>query len=351
MARSADIRADGESIEQPNAARASESSGRPAAERNEGNATAATLSVVIPVIDRFDDVESTYWSYKRQLTATGLRFDVIYVLDGGRPDVLGVLKNLTTQGEPIKVVTLLKWFGEATAISIGAMRSTAKLILTLPAYLQIDPEEIPAFVNARGDFDMIVAARDRRQDAPINRLQAQVFHRLLSTLLQSKFSDLGCGVRLFKREIIEEIRIYADQHRFFPLLAERHGFSVGEVSLRQAAADTGRRIYAPGVYIRRFLDALAMYFLLKFTRKPFRFFGLIGLAITCLGLVLALVVTIERFAFGIPAADRPLLVIAALLGVLGVQTIAMGLIGEIIIFTRSEGAADYWIEKTVGKDE
>ena len=317
----------------------------------DADAAAPALSVIIPITDRLDDVEGTYWRYKRQLAATGISFDFAYVLDGGHPDVLAALKNLAAQGEPVTAITLLKWFGEATAISIGALRSRGRLILTLPAYLQIDPEELPAFLSARGDRDMIVAARDRRKDSRVNRLQSRLFHWLLRALLQSDFTDLGCGVRLFKREIIEEVRVYADQHRFLPLLAERHGFSVSEVTLRQADSDTSRRIYAPGVYVRRLLDALAIYFLLKFTRKPFRFFGLIGLAISAVGFALALAVTIERFAFGVPAADRPLLMIAALLGVLGVQTIAMGLIGEIIIFTRSEGAADYWIEKTVGRND
>lgn len=309
------------------------------------------LSVIVPVTDRFDDVEQTYWSYKRHLSETGLKFDVVYVLDGGRSDVAAALSRLVELGEPIKVVTLLKWFGEATALSVGAARCSGKMILTLPAYLQMDPVEIPRFIAARADMDMIVAARDRRKDAPTNRLQSRLFYWLLRVLLRSGFHDLGCGVRLFKREVIEEIKFYADQHRFLPLLAESHGFAVAEISVRQAADDTKRRIYSPGVYVRRFLDALAIYFILKFTRKPFRFFGLIGLSIAGLGVLLALVVAIERFVFGVPAADRPLMVVAALLGVLGVQTIAMGLIGEIIIFTRSDGATDYWIDKANDEDQ
>lgn len=350
MPNNAKIRAGALAGAQPRMVGAAASSDRDMGDGATEHSTATDLSVIIPVTDRFDDIEKTYWSYREHLTATGLTFDIIYVLDGGRPDVPAVLNDLAARGEPVKVVSLLKWFGEATALSVGVSRSTGKLILTLPAYLQVDPAEIPGFVAAIGDVDMIVAARDRRMDASTNRLQSRLFHWLLSALLQSDFRDLGCGVRLFKREVIEEIRVYADQHRFLPLLAERHGFAVREIAVRQAAVDTKPRIYSPGVYIRRFLDILAIYFLLKFTRKPFRFFGLIGLSITGLGILLALVVAVERFAFGVPAADRPLMVMAALLGVLGVQTIAMGLIGEIIIFTRSEGA-DYWIEKTVGKDK
>lgn len=307
------------------------------------------LSVIIPVTERLDEVESTYRLYKEHLTASGRSFDVTYVLDGRHPEILSRLKGLAAQGEPIKIITLRKWFGEATALFVGATQSSGRLILTLPVYLQIDPPEIPRFISALDERDMIVAARDRRADTPINRLQWRLFHWFLRVLLQSDFTDLGCGVRLFRREVIEEVRVYADQHRFFPLLAEQHGFSVGQVSLRQAAVDTKHRIHPPGTYVRRFLDALVIYFLLKFTRKPFRFFGLIGLATAGLGLLLGLVVAVQRFVFDVPAADRPLMVVAALFGVVGVQIIAMGLIGEIIIFTRSEGVSDYWIEKTMSK--
>lgn len=316
-----------------------------------GTSAAVDLSVIIPVTDRYDDVETTYWSYKRQLEQSGLSFDMTYVLVGQRPALQSGLESLNARGEPIKVVTLADWFGEATAIAVGASRSSGKLILTLPAYLQIDPAEIPRFIGSRGGFDLIVAARDRSGDRWINRMQSKAFHWFVNRLLGSRYVDLGNSVRLFRREVIEEVKIYADQHRFLPLLVERHGFTVDEVVLRQAEADRRPRLYRMGVYVRRMLDIIVIYFLLKFTSKPFRFFGLIGLSIAAIGVVSALWLGIERVFGGVAVADRPLLVIAALLIVLGVQAIAMGLIGEIIIFTRSAGTADYWIEKTVKKDD
>lgn len=315
-----------------------------------GMSASVELSVIIPVTDRYDDVETTYRSYKKQLEASGLSFDMTYVLVGPRPEVERALDSLKARGEPIKVVTLVDWFGEATALAVGAARSSGKLILTLPAYLQIDPAEIPRFIRSRGGFDMVVAVRDRSGGAWINRLQSKAFHWLINRLLGSKYVDLGNSVRLFRREVIEEVKIYADQHRFLPLLVERHGFTVDEVVLRQAEADRRPRLYRAGVYVRRMLDIIVIYFLLKFTSKPFRFFGLIGLTFAAIGVLTTLWLGIERVFGDVAVADRPLFVIAALLIVLGVQAIAMGLIGEIIIFTRSAGTADYWIEKIVKKD-
>ena len=118
-----------------------------------------TLSAIVPVTERLDDVEEVYFAYKRGIEATNQSFEFIYVLDGDYPDALAVLKSLVDRGERIKIVTLAKWFGEATALSVGFAQSTGNIILTLSAYLQVEPSEIPKLVDGLDGRDMVVARR------------------------------------------------------------------------------------------------------------------------------------------------------------------------------------------------
>jgi len=305
------------------------------------------LSVIVPVTERYEDPLKTYAAYKRALGATGLTFEFLYVLDGPFPDVVERLAALKDQGEPIKYIAFTKWFGEATALTVGCRLSTGRLVMTLPAYQQIDPDYLPQLVSALDDKAMVVARRDRAVDSTINRVQAGVFNLILGRMLRVRFGDLGCGVRLFRREVLDEVTIYGDQHRFLPLLAERQGFKVDEVTLPQAGSDRTTRVYSVGTYLRRLLDIFAIYFLLKFTRKPFRFFGTIGLMTSAAGVLAAAVLIFQRLFMDVALADRPAFILAMLLIVVGVQIIAVGLIGEIIIFTRAKGSHEYWIEKII----
>lgn len=309
--------------------------------------TKPALSAIVPVTERLHDVESLYWAYKAGIEAVGMAYEFIYVLDGDFPEALSALQGLRQKGEPIKIIALAKWFGEAAALTIGFAEAAGDIFVTLPAYPQIVPDEISRLVAGLKDYDMVIARRFPRRDSILNVIQSKVFHFLLNTMIAVPFHDLGCGVRALKRRVAEELNIYGDQHRFLPLLAAQQGFKVLELDAAQAKEDTFKRVYSPGVYIRRMLDILTIAFIVKFTRKPLRFFGLIGSFTLALGTLGAVYLAIERLYFGGALADRPALVLAVLMMVLGFQTIAVGLIGELIIFTHTKDVKEYRVERIV----
>ncbi len=309
--------------------------------------TKPALSAIVPVTERLHDVESLYWAYKAGIEAVGLAYEFIYVLDGDFSEALSTLQGLRQKGEPIEIIALAKWFGEATALTIGFAHAAGDIFVTLPAYPQIVPDEISRLVAGLKDYDMVIARRFPRRDSILNIIQSKVFHFLLNTMIAVPFHDLGCGVRALKRRVAEELNIYGDQHRFLPLLAAQQGFKVLELDAAQAKEDTFKRVYSPGVYIRRMLDILTIAFIVKFTRKPLRFFGLIGSFTLALGTLGAVYLAIERLYFGGALADRPALVLAVLMMVLGFQTIAVGLIGELIIFTHTKDVKEYRVERIV----
>ncbi|NIU01742.1 MAG: dolichol-phosphate mannosyltransferase, partial [Nitrosopumilaceae archaeon] len=184
-------------------------------------------------------------------------------------------------------------------------------------------------------------------DGFINRLQSAIFHKLVKLITGYKFKDLGSGVRAFKRRVIEEVQIYGDQHRFFPLLATKYGFKVKEVDVSQSIKDTYQRLYSFGIYFRRILDLLSVFFLVKFTKKPLRFFGLSGFFVFAIGAILSMFLFIQRVFMGVALGDRPIILLAVLLLVLGIQLFSIGLIGEIIIFTHAKELKEYTIDEII----
>ena len=305
------------------------------------------LSVIIPVGDRHDKVHELYADYKRGIEACGLTYEFIYVLDGELPDALEQLIALQEQGEELKLISLSRSFGEATALTAGFDNSAGDAILTLPAYYQVEPAEIPSLVRELQNCDMVISHRWPRSGSKFESMRRDLFHGILKSFTGASFHDLGCGVRAFKRKIADEVTIYGDQHRFLPVLASRRGFKVTEITVAQSSKDHFLGVYRPREYLHRLLDIFTVFFLVRFTKKPLRFFGMIGSATLLLGAVFMLYLIIERLFMGVPLAARPALLLSSLLVVLGVQILALGLLGELIIFTHAKELKEYTIAEII----
>ena len=305
------------------------------------------LSVIIPVGSRRDEVEGLHAEYRSGLDALGIRYELVYVLDGAKPEFAAGLRRLIERGERLSVVSLTRTFGEATAIMAGFQQSVGQVILSLPAYRQVDASDFGKIVAAVEGCDVAVGRRWPRAGGPFERARRAAFHGLLGAITGSKFRDLGCGVRAFNRRVLEEIHLYGDQHRFLAVIADRQGFQVQEVDLRQSERDRFKGVYGPRDYIRGFLDIFTIFFLVRFTKKPLRFFGMIGVTLLLVGAVLVGWLVVERLFFEQALADRPALLLSTLLIVLGLQLFALGLLGELIIFTHARSIKDYQIERVI----
>jgi hypothetical protein len=221
--------------------------------------------------------------------------------------------------------------GEATLLKLALAQCRGPIIVTLPAYRRVHASVLPQLIaRVEAGADLAVARRWPRRDSWVNRLQNRVFHAIVRRFAGGRIRDVACGVRAMRREVLEEVPLYGDFFRFLPLLALREGYRVEEVDSPQHPADVPARVYAPGVYLRRLIDLLGLFFLLRFTEKPLRFFGLLGSGLSMSGGLILAVLLVQRLG-GEGIADRPLLLLGVLLVVLGVQAIALGLIGEIIV--------------------
>lgn len=305
------------------------------------------LSIIVPVGSRRADLKALYAEYKAGIVQAGLPYEFVFVLDGPRPDAAHALDDLLREGEELTVVHLTRPFGEAAALMAGFERSSGDAILTLPAYHQIDANDVRKLVGALDSADVALGYRFPRAGNALERARRAAFHGMVRFVTGARYRDLGCGARALRRQVFEELDLYGDQHRFIPVLATRLGFRVTEVAVRQSPQDRQPRIYRPREYVHHMLDLVSIFFLVRFTKKPLRFFGMIGAITFSVGALLITYLGIERIAFDEQLADRPALLLAALLIVLGMQIFALGLLGELIIFTHAHSLKDYRVEEVV----
>ena len=301
--------------------------------------------MVIPVTERYDPLDEIYRMHADILKGVARDFEFIFVLDEGFETAAQSLEGLIGKGEPIRLIHLQRHFGEATALMVGFQQVQFDIIVTLSAYFQTLPEGVPAVLNSLfSGYDLVVTRRYPRDDPWINRLQNSVFHGVIYFFTGVRFHDMSCSLRGIRAQVIREVSLYGDQHRFFPLLAHQRGFNVREIAVAQHPADCHHRIHRPGVYLRRILDIITVIFLFKFTKKPLRFFGLVGIGLFAGGFSISGVLAIQRFLGLTELSDRPLLILGVLLMVLGVQTASVGLLGEMIVFTHARKVKDYAVK-------
>jgi glycosyltransferase involved in cell wall biosynthesis len=305
------------------------------------------LSAIVPVGDRHADAAALHAEYKAGLEAIGQSYELLYVLDGPQREFADGLRRLLEQGERFTVISLTRRFGEATALMAGFEHSAGQSIVTLPAYHQIAGSEIARLVSALAACNIAVGRRWPRAGGIFERMRRSIFHRLLGWVTGVRLHDLGCGARAFSRRVLEEIQLYGDQHRFLAVLADRQGFVVQEVDLEQSPGDRFTGVYGPRDYARGLLDIFTIFFLVRFTKKPLRFFGMVGLTIFAIGSLLVTWLVAEKLLFGHGLAGRPALLLSTLLVVLGLQLFALGLLGELIIFTHARAIKDYQIERVI----
>lgn len=310
------------------------------------------ISAIVPVGQRHDASTELVQEYLDALKNCGKTFELVYVLDDRHAEFCARMIALAETEKSLKIIQLARNFGESAALTAGFEMTKGEIVLTLPAYYQIEAGEIGKLIDGLETADVAIAARWPRASASkFEVFRRNLFHRMIGSLVGSTFNDLGCGARALKREVVDEVPVYGDQHRFLPLLAVRRGFRVQEIQATQSAKDHNPKGYGLRVYLRHLLDILTVFFLVRFTKKPLRFFGMIGSVTFSVGGLFMAYVVIERLFFDVALADRPALLLSSLLVVLGLQIFALGLLGELIIFTHAQDIKEYTIEKIVNDDD
>jgi len=304
-------------------------------------ATAPDVSVIVPVTERPEPLADVYLEAARAIAESGYSHEFLFVVEPFNRNAVDSLRVLAARGEPIRVIEAGHTVGESTLLKLGAERANGRVFVVLPAYRRVVASAIPRLITeVEKGADLANCRRWPRRDSWLNRWQTRLLHTMVAGLAGGQVQDVASGVRAMRPAVLREVPLYGDFFRFLPVLALREGYSVVEIDAEQHPTDAGVRLYSPGTYLRRAIDVFGLFFLARFTYKPLRFFGLIGTMLGAAGGTILVIMFFQRLG-GDGLADRPLLLLAVLLFTLGVQAIALGLIGEIIVHFNAPGRRPY----------
>lgn len=300
----------------------------PASEDN-----AIAFSVVIPLYNEEQSLEELHRRLTDTLATLSDRFEIIFVDDGSIDNSFAVIKNLHQRDSRVKAVRFRKNFGKSTALSAGFKKARGKIIVTLDADLQDLPEEIPSLLNKlEQGYDLVSGWKKKRKDSLIRKIASRLFNRVTSFFTGVKLHDFNCGLKCYRRELVDELALYGELHRYIPAIANWKGFRVGEVKVGHHPRMHGVSKFGSERYLRGLFDLLTVIMLTKYPEKPLHFFGLLGTILSLSGLAINLYMAVLRIS-GKWISNRPLLLLGILLLILGVQFIFFGLMGELIVFS------------------
>jgi len=300
----------------------------------ESEATQVAISVVVPVYNERESIRHLYDALSTQLQQIDGAYEIIFVDDGSRDGSFDVLKALHEVDPRVTVVRFRRNFGKTPALVAGFGRARGNVVFTMDADLQDDPAEIPRFLAKLSEgYDLVSGWKYPRLDPITKTLPSFFFNKMVSASTGVKLHDINCGFKAYRREVLDDIKLYGELHRFIPVLAHQRGFRVTEVKVRHHKRRFGKSKFGAGRFLRGFLDLLMVLFLMSYLRTPLRLFGTIGLLSTIAGFIVDLYVVADRFlpfGSGQPIHNRPLLFVGIVLLIFGISFILTGLQSEMI---------------------
>ena len=308
------------------------------------NATSTTrspqldLSVVVPIYNEAESVETLVRAIADAVAPTRLEYEIICIDDGSKDGTTEILTDLARKRVDLKAVILRRNYGQTAAMAAGFESAVAKVIVTLDGDLQNDPADIPMLLDKldRG-YDLVSGWRKNRQDAALTRLlPSKIANIIIAKVTGVKLHDYGCSLKAYRAELIADMNLYGELHRFLPALAYIEGARIAEVPVRHHARKFGQSKYGLGRTIRVVMDLMTVFFMKKFLTRPMHVFGLGGVISLATGIAMGVYLTIIKFFFEQNIGDRPLLILAVLLILTGVQLFCFGLVTELLMRTYHE---------------
>jgi glycosyltransferase involved in cell wall biosynthesis len=305
-----------------------------AGQPTEPRPTQVAISVVIPVYNEAESVRPLYDALTAQLASQGQSYEIIFVDDGSSDGSFAQEQALHEQDDHIRVIRFRRNFGKTPALVAGFQEARGDVVFTMDADLQDDPAEIPLFLEKLDEgYDLVSGWKYPRHDPPTKTIPSFFFNRMVWMTTGVKLHDINCGFKAYRREIIEEVKLYGELHRFIPILAHQKGYRITEVKVRHHKRKFGKSKFGAGRFLRGFLDLLMVIFLISYLRTPLRLFGSIGLLTLLAGFLTDLYVVLDRYLpFGSHEQihNRPVLFVGIILLIFGVSFILTGLQSEMI---------------------
>lgn len=295
------------------------------------------VSVVVPLCNEATTVAELYAQVAAALTDT--QWELVYVDDGSTDDSYAELARLHNVHPNVRVVRLRRNFGKATALSAGFAVAKGEIVVTMDADLQDDPNEIPRLLaKLEEGYDLVSGWKCTRRDSFSRRVLSRIYNGATGIVTGVRLHDMNCGLKAYRAEVLQGVRLYGELHRFIPVLAHHQGFRTAELPVNHRERAVGRSRYGFERYARGFFDLLTVAYLGRYKNRPLHFFGGIGMLLGAIGSIILLYLTALKIG-GESIGGRPLLMLGVLILVVGVQFFSIGLVGELLTSHHEERAA------------
>lgn len=296
------------------------------------------LSIVIPIYNEKESILKLYKELHKTLSGMTLKYEVLLIDDGSTDGTFNELVNVNNENKLFKIIRFRKNFGQTSAISAGFDFAEGKIIITLDADLQNDPRDIPLLLEKLNEgYDIVSGWRVNRKDKAITRrFPSVIANKIISKLTGVYLHDYGCTLKAYKREVIKNIDLYGEMHRYIPAIASWMGVRVAEVPVRHHSRKYGRSKYGVSRTIKVILDIITVKFLLSYSQSPIQIFGVLGLFSATAGFIMTAYLIIMRIFFNQSLSERPLFILSIFMIFIGIQLITMGLLAEVLMRVHHE---------------
>ncbi len=304
------------------------------------------LSVVIPVYNEEGSLRELYDNIRSGLGRTQ-RYEIIFVDDGSTDGSARVLAEIHGRDrQRVKVIRFRRNYGKSAALSVGFREASGEIVVTMDSDLQDDPAEIPSLMNEiRKGYDLVSGWKKKRRDPITKTIPSRFFNFVTSMMTGVRLHDINCGLKAYRNEVVKEINVYGELHRYIPVLAHGLGFKLTEIPVTHHRRKYGKTKFGIGRFWKGFLDLITVMFTTRYLRRPLHLFGFWGIVFFLAGFGIDAYLGYLKFTEGQPLSNRPLFLGGVLLIIVGVQFISIGLLGEMIIKTKSESSETYSIRE------
>jgi len=297
-----------------------------------------SISVVVPIYNEAENLPLLIEAIHASLTPTNLNYEIVCVDDASTDGSGDILKGLARQDDRLKAVMLRRNYGQTAGMAAGFDYAQGAIIVTMDGDLQNDPADIPMLLERLNEgYDLVSGWRKHRQDNRITRLlPSMVANWLIGTMTGVKLHDYGCSLKAYRTEVLKDMNLYGELHRFLPALAFIEGAKITEIPVNHHPRRFGTSKYGLGRTLKVAMDLLTVYFMKKFLTKPMHIFGGLGLASMIIGFALGIYLTLLKIIENQDIGDRPLLILAVVLFLTGIQLFSFGLLAELLMRTYHE---------------
>lgn len=296
------------------------------------------VSIVVPIYNEVESIPRLLDAIATTLKESHISYEIICVDDGSKDGSAELLRELALSRSDLRAVLLRRNYGQTAAMAAGFNHARGQAVITLDGDLQNDPRDIPMLLAKLNEgYDLVSGWRKNRQDAMMTRLiPSRIANWLIAKVTGVNLHDYGCSLKAYRTELVTDMNLYGELHRFIPALAFIEGARISEVPVRHHARQFGQSKYGLGRTFRVLMDLFTIYFMKRFLTRPMHVFGLFGLLAMLLGIGLGLYLTILKLGFGASIGDRPLLILSVVLFLTGVQLFSFGLLAELSMRTYHE---------------